>query len=220
MRIAVDALGGDNAPREVVAGALSAARDLLHDELLLVGKPDAIEPELGPDPPPNISLRSSGEAVGMDQEPSATLRAHPDTSVAVAAVMVRDGDADAFFSAGNTGATVAAALLRMGRLEGCRRPAIATLLPFPSPVLLLDAGATVSCRPQDLLNFAILGVCSRNVTSGWMEKRGSDSSTLAKSRGRATTSPKRRTVSWTSLASVSSVTWRVETSLAGLPTCS
>src|SRR5918997_6924237 len=157
MRIAVDALGGDNAPREVVAGALSAARDLLHDELLLVGKPDAIEPEVGPEPPPNVSLRSSGEAVGMDAEPSATLRAHPDASVAVAAGMVRDGEADAFFSAGNTGATVAAALLRIGRLEGCRRPAIATVLPFPSPVLLLDAGATVSCRPQDLLNFAILG---------------------------------------------------------------
>ena len=157
MRIAVDALGGDNAPREVVAGALSAARVLMDDELLLVGKLEAIEPELGPDPLANVSLRSSGEAVGMDEEPSATLRAHPDASIAVAAEMVRDGEADALFSAGNTGATVAAALLRMGRLEGCRRPAIATMLPFPSPVLLLDAGATVSCRPQDLLNFAILG---------------------------------------------------------------
>jgi glycerol-3-phosphate acyltransferase PlsX len=93
----------------------------------------------------------------MDEEPSRTLRAHPDASVAVAARMVRDGEAEAVFSAGNTGATVAAALLRVGRLEGCRRPAIATVLPFPSPVLLLDAGATVSCRPQDLLNFAILG---------------------------------------------------------------
>jgi phosphate acyltransferase len=157
VRIAVDALGGDNAPREVVAGALSAAIDLSHDELLLVGKPDDIEPELGPDPPPNISLRSSGDAVGMDEEPTATLRAHPDASVAVAAGLVREGEADAFFSAGNTGATVAAALLKIGRLEKCRRPAIATLLPFPAPVLLLDAGATVSCRPQDLLNFAILG---------------------------------------------------------------
>src|ERR687894_723351 len=157
MRIAVDALGGDNAPREVVAGALSAARDLLHDELLLVGKPDAIEPEVGPEPPPNVSLRSSGEAVGMDAEPSATLRAHPDASVAVAAGMVRNGEADALFSAGNTGATVAAALLRIGRLEGCRRPAIGTVLPFRSPALLLDAGATIMCRPQDLLNFAILG---------------------------------------------------------------
>jgi glycerol-3-phosphate acyltransferase PlsX len=93
----------------------------------------------------------------MGEEPSATLRAHPDASVAVAAKMVRDGEADALFSAGNTGATVAAALLRVGRLDGCRRPAIATVLPFPSPVLLLDAGATVSCRPHDLLNFAILG---------------------------------------------------------------
>jgi phosphate acyltransferase len=157
VRIAVDALGGDNAPREVVAGALSAAEGLPHDELVLVGKPEAIEPEVGPDPPANISLRPSGRAVGMDQEPSATLRAHPDASVAVAAGMVRDGEADAFFSAGNTGATVAASLLRIGRLEGCRRPAIATVLPFPAPVLLLDAGATVSCRPQDLLNFAILG---------------------------------------------------------------
>jgi glycerol-3-phosphate acyltransferase PlsX len=71
--------------------------------------------------------------------------------------MVREGEADALFSAGNTGATVAAALLRIGRLQGCRRPAIATVLPLTSPVLLLDAGATVMCRPQDLLNFAILG---------------------------------------------------------------
>ena len=157
MRIAVDALGGDNAPPEIIAGALSAAEGLPRDELVLVGKPGAIEPEVGPDPPANVSVRFSDEAVGMDEEPSATLRAHPDASVAVAAGMVRDGEADAFFSAGNTGATVASSLLRIGRLEGCRRPGIATVLPFPSPVLLLDAGATVSCRPQDLLNFAILG---------------------------------------------------------------
>jgi phosphate acyltransferase len=157
VRIAVDALGGDNAPREIVAGVLAAARRLPHDELLLVGKTDYIEAVLEQNPPANVSLRSSGEAVGMDEEPSATLRAHPDASVAVAARIVREGDADAFFSAGNTGATVAAALLRIGRLEGCRRPAIATVIPFPAPVMLLDAGATVSCKPQDLLNFAILG---------------------------------------------------------------
>jgi len=157
VRIAVDALGGDNAPREIVAGTISAAEKLPHDEIVLVGKPDAIEPVLGSNLPANVLLKSAGDAVGMDEEPSATLKAHPDASVAVAAEMVRDGEADAFFSAGNTGATVAAALLRMGRLEGCRRPAIATVLPFPSPILLLDAGATVSCRPQDLMNFAILG---------------------------------------------------------------
>jgi glycerol-3-phosphate acyltransferase PlsX len=157
VRIAVDALGGDNAPREIVAGTISVAGRLPQDEFVLVGKPEVVEPELGPDVPENISLRASGGAVGMDDEPSATLRANPDASVAVAARMVRGGEADALFSAGNTGATVAAALLRMGRLEGCRRPAIATMLPFPSPVMLLDAGATVSCRPHDLLNFAILG---------------------------------------------------------------
>ena len=157
MRIAVDALGGDKAPREIVAGTISVAGGLPQDQFFLVGKPETIEPELGEGPPKNVSLRPSGDAVGMDEEPSATLRANPDASVAVAARMVRDGEADALFSAGNTGATVAAALLRMGRLEGCRRPAIATMLPFPSPVMLLDAGATVSCRPHDLLNFAILG---------------------------------------------------------------
>jgi phosphate acyltransferase len=157
VRIAVDALGGDNAPREIVAGTLSAAGGLPQDQFVLLGKPEAIEPELGEAPPKNISSRPSGEAVGMGEEPTVTLRANPDASIAVAARMVRDGEADALFSAGNTGATVAAALLRMGRLEGCRRPAIATMLPFPSPVMLLDAGATVSCRPHDLLNFAILG---------------------------------------------------------------
>ena len=157
MRIAVDALGGDNAPREIVAGAVSAARKLPRDEILLVGKLDEIKPTLGADLPQNVSLRSAGSSVGMDEEPAAALKAHPDSSVAVAAEMVRDGEAEALFSAGNTGATVAAALLRIGRLEGCRRPAIATMLPFPTPVLLLDAGATVACRPQDLMNFAILG---------------------------------------------------------------
>src|SRR5215218_2877772 len=155
MRIAVDALGGDNAPGEVVAGALAAARRLPRDEFFLVGNLSLVE--TGADVPPNLSLRESGGAVGMEEDPASALRARPDASVAIAAGMVRDGEADAFFSAGNTGATVAAALLRIGRLEGCRRPAIATVLPLRSPVLLLDAGATITCRPQDLLNFAILG---------------------------------------------------------------
>lgn len=157
MRIAVDALGGDRAPREVVAGALAAARRLPQDEILLVGDETLVKPEVGKSAPANLSLRDSGGAVGMGDEAASALRAKPDASVAVAATLVRDGEADAFFSAGNTGATVAASLLRIGRLEGCRRPAIATVLPLSSPVLLLDAGATVMCRPQDLLNFAILG---------------------------------------------------------------
>ncbi len=156
MRVAVDALGGDNAPEEIVAGALAAARKLPNDEFVLVGDKATIEPELK-NAPDNVSLRNARGSIGMDEDPASSLRVRPDSSVAVAAGMVRTGEAEAFFSAGNTGATVAAALLWIGRIKGCRRPAIATLLPFDTPVLLLDAGATVSCRPQDLLNFAILG---------------------------------------------------------------
>jgi phosphate acyltransferase len=157
MRIAVDALGGDNAPEAVVAGTLAAARRLPDDAMFLVGERDRVEPALEGRTPPNLSLRHAGGAIGMEEDPAAALRARPDASVSAAAGMVRDGEADALFSAGNTGATVGAALLRLGRLEHCRRPAIATVLPFRSPVLLLDAGATIACRPQDLLNFAILG---------------------------------------------------------------
>lgn len=156
MRIAVDALGGDNAPEEIVAGSLEAARKLTDDEIVLVGDEASIGPSLT-GVPANVSLRFASGLIEMSEDPAVALRRRPDSSVSVAAQMVRSGEADAFFSAGSTGATVAAALLKVGRLAGCRRPAIATMLPFDEPVLLLDAGATVSCRPQDLLNFAILG---------------------------------------------------------------
>jgi glycerol-3-phosphate acyltransferase PlsX len=157
LRLAVDALGGDNAPREVVSGALAAARRLRNDEVILAGPEEEIRPHLPSDLPPNFSVRAAGGPIGMDEEPAAALRARPDAGVSVAAKMVRAGEADALFSAGNTGATVAAALMRIGRMEGVRRPAISTVFPLTNPVLLLDAGATTMCRPQDLLNFAILG---------------------------------------------------------------
>jgi phosphate acyltransferase len=156
VRIAVDALGGDNAPEEIVAGALAAARKLPDQDFLLVGDESVVRPLIA-DAPNNVRLKDARSSVGMGEEAASSLRARPDSSVAVAASLVRTGEADAFFSAGSTGATVAAALLKVGRLPGCRRPAIATMLPFDRPVLLLDAGATVSCRAHDLLNFAILG---------------------------------------------------------------
>ena len=156
MRIAVDALGGDNAPDAIIAGAVAAAKRLTGDEILLVGDGETLE-RLGSDKPENLSVLESGGAIGMEEDPAGALRSRPDASVSVVASMVGDNEADALFSAGNTGATVGASLMRIGRLENCRRPAIATMLPFPSPVLLLDAGATIHCRPQDLLNFAILG---------------------------------------------------------------
>ena len=156
MRVAVDALGGDNAPGQIITGSLAAARELPNDEFILVGDEGMIESRLR-DAPSNVSLRRARGVIGMNEDPAKALRTRPDSSVAVAARMVHAGEAEAFFSAGNTGATVAAALLEIGRITSCRRPAIATVLPFDAPVLLLDAGATVSCRPQDLLNFAILG---------------------------------------------------------------
>jgi glycerol-3-phosphate acyltransferase PlsX len=156
VRIAVDALGGDYSPQEIVAGTLSAARKLPSVEFFLVGDEALIGPRLG-EAPNNVALRHARYVVSMGEDPAGALRTRPDSSVAVAAGMVRAGEADALFSAGNTGATVVAALLGIGRLAGCRRPAIAALLPFYKPTLLLDVGATVSCRPQDLLNFAILG---------------------------------------------------------------
>ena len=157
MRLAVDALGGDNAPGEIVSGALAAARRLRDDEIILVGPEAEIRPHLPAEALPNVSVRAAEGPIGMHEEPAAALRTRPDAGVSVAAKMVRAGEADALFSAGNTGATVAAALMRIGRMEGVRRPAISTVFPLTNPVLLLDAGATTMCRPQDLLNFAILG---------------------------------------------------------------
>lgn len=158
MRIAVDAFGGDNAPGEIVSGALSAAARLSDDEILLVGDESEIEDALfNTGLPPNVSVRAANGKIEMTEDPAAALRANPDASISVAAKMVRDEEAEALFSAGSTGATVGASLLIIGRLESCRRPAIATVIPFPAPVLLVDAGATISCRAQDLLNFAILG---------------------------------------------------------------
>jgi glycerol-3-phosphate acyltransferase PlsX len=157
VRIAVDALGGDNAPGEIVAGTLAAARNLTGHEFILAGDEETLEPVMGEDVPGNVFTREAHGTVGMHEDPAQALRARPGVGVAVCAALVRSGEADAMFSAGNTGATVSAALLGIGRLKNCRRPAIATVLPLNSPVLLLDAGATISCRPQDLLNFAILG---------------------------------------------------------------
>lgn len=157
MRIAVDALGGDNAPDEVVAGAISAAGSLPEDQIILVGDEESIARSVGKELPHNVTVREASGRIEMADDPAAALRANPEASIAVAAGMVKDGEAEALFSAGSTGATVGASLLVIGRLRSCRRPAIATVIPFPTPVLLVDAGATISCRAQDLLNFAILG---------------------------------------------------------------
>jgi len=159
LTVAVDAMGGDRAPGELVAGGLRAA-DELGVGVLLVGRPDEIEPLLpAGGVPDGVELLAASEVVGMADDPAAAVRTRKDSSVVRAAEAVRDGHAHAMVSAGNTGAAMAAALFRFGRLPGVARPAIAVPVPVPGgrPQILLDAGATVDCAPEWLEQFARMG---------------------------------------------------------------
>lgn len=153
--VAVDAMGGDRAPEAVVAGARLAAEAGI--SVLLVGQ----EPVVGPlIEGAGLELLHAGEVVTMDDDPAKSVRRKKDSSLVRCAEAVRDGRAQAMVSAGNTGATMASALLRMGRIRGISRPAIVTPIPtFPgrTPSLLLDAGATVDCAPEWLVQFARMG---------------------------------------------------------------
>jgi glycerol-3-phosphate acyltransferase PlsX len=154
--VAVDAMGGDRAPDEIVAGAVQAAREL-DVRVLLVGLEGAIAPRL-PTGSHGIELVPATEVVAM-HDPPAAVRTRKDSSIVVSAELVRDGKADAMVSAGNTGAAMAAALLRMGRIRGVARPAIAVPVPVPgrAPQVLVDGGATVDCTAEWLRQFAIIG---------------------------------------------------------------
>ncbi len=161
MRIAVDAMGGDFAPREIVAGTLDAARQLKGlTKLFLVGDQAAIQAELGKsaDIPDLIEIRHASEIVGMEESPANAIRKKKDSSISRSVDLVKEGVADAVFSAGNTGAAVAATTLKLRTLEGIHRPAIACVLPTPiKPFVLLDAGATTDCTPEILAQFAVMG---------------------------------------------------------------
>ena len=150
--IAIDANGGDKSPEAIVAGA-RRARDELDVEIVLVGTPDVAD--LAGDLP----LIEASEVIAMDADPGQSVRRMKDSTLVRAAEAVRDGRACAMISAGNTGATMASALLRMGRISGAKRPAIATPLPVPSGghTVLLDAGANAECQPEWLLQFAQMG---------------------------------------------------------------
>ncbi|MDR5689917.1 MAG: phosphate acyltransferase PlsX, partial [Armatimonadota bacterium] len=159
MRVAVDAMGGDHAPAEVVAGALAAAERLGID-VLLVGPDEVVREQLKRHRPPASRVRvvHASQQVGMDESPTTALRRKPDNSITKGLELVRSGQADAFFSAGNTGAVMAASLLTLGRVEGVDRPAIAAVLPtLRGRLVALDVGANVDCRPRHLLQFALMG---------------------------------------------------------------
>jgi glycerol-3-phosphate acyltransferase PlsX len=150
--VAVDAMGGDLAPGEIVEGARRASKQ--HGVgIILVGPPGLVGDTQG------LDLLPCTEVIGMDEDPAGGVRRKKDSSLVRAAELVRDGKASAMVSAGNTGATMASALLRMGRLPGVVRPCIATPLPRlgRTPAVLVDAGANAECTPAMLVQFAQMG---------------------------------------------------------------
>lgn len=150
--VAVDAMGGDRAPGEIVAGARQAA-EALGVPVILVGDPEAIGDAGG------LQVIACSEVIGMHEDGAKAVRVKKDSSLVRAAEAVRDGRASAMVSAGNTGATMASALLRMHRLPGVARPAVATPIPVPgtTPTVLLDAGANAECVAAWLVQFAQMG---------------------------------------------------------------
>ena len=149
--VAVDAMGGDKAPSDIVEGARRAAERGIG--IVLVGPPAQVGETHG------LELVACTEVIGMDEDPAGGVRRKKDSSLVRAAELVRDGKACAIVSAGNTGATMASALLRMGRLPGVQRPCIATPLPRlgRTPAVLVDAGANAECTPGMLVQFAQMG---------------------------------------------------------------
>ena len=157
MNVAVDAMGGDKAPKVVVQGAIEAASELGID-ITLVGDKRAITKELDDQGyPMHISVHHCEQVVRMDESPLKAVRQKKDASIRVAFDLVKNDHSDAVVSAGNSGAILAAGLLTLGRLEGSERPAIASIFPGEKgPVVLIDVGANVDCRPAHLFQFAVM----------------------------------------------------------------
>lgn len=158
MLIALDAMGGDHAPSEIVAGAILARAEGI--EVALVGAKDGVEAELVRQSAAASSFQivHASEAISMHESPAQAVRAKKDASINVAMTMVKRGAAGAFVSAGNTGAVMASALMTLGRIQGIERPALGTVAPFSERgVLVLDVGANADVKPSYLVQFAQMG---------------------------------------------------------------
>jgi len=171
--IAVDAMGGDNAPRAIVEGAvLASQQENLH--ILLVGREGDVNQELKKHKfnPGSIFVINASQVIGMDESPVAACKEKTDSSIMVCARLVKETKADAFVSAGNTGAVVVSSLFTLGKLEGIDRPAIAVMLPtLKGFFLLLDGGATVDCKPKNLFQFAMMGSIFMEYVYGYRNPR-------------------------------------------------
>jgi glycerol-3-phosphate acyltransferase PlsX len=160
--IALDAMGGDRAPTEIVAGAKLAAEDGV--EVLLVGAESVLRSELGGT---ELTVVNASEAIGMGEDPARALREKPDASINVAARLVRDRAAGAFVSAGSTGAAMAAAAIVVGRARGVLRPALASVIPTPeTPTLILDCGANTEVKAEHLIQFGVMGSVAAEIFFG------------------------------------------------------
>lgn len=161
MRIAVDVMGGDKGPDVVVGGAAEAAKAKpKRIEFLLVGQREKIEPLLGyfEESDARVEVVHASEVIGMSEPPASAFRKKKDSSISVAARLVKEGRADALVSAGNTGAVVTSSLVTLGRLPGISRPAISTLWPNKKRgAVVLDVGANYESTPKNLLQFGIMG---------------------------------------------------------------
>ncbi|MBO0706826.1 MAG: phosphate acyltransferase PlsX [Candidatus Dormibacteraeota bacterium] len=155
MRIAVDGMGGDHAPDEIVKGAALAA-DELDVDVTVVGQPARVQALL--EPYAKLHLHPATQVVEMDEHPARAVRSKPDSSMSVCARLCKEGRMDGWVSAGNSGGVLAAAVFIQGRVPGVERPALGTVLPGPNgPSYLLDVGANVDCRPEYLVQFAAMG---------------------------------------------------------------
>lgn len=162
-RIALDAMGGDFAPQQTVLGAIDAVATGV--DIVLVGDEEALAAELsayGAD----IPVVHAPEVIGMAEDPAAAVREKKKASVTVAAGLVAEGEADGMVSAGSTGAAMAAAVIVIGRISGVLRPAIATIFPLGSPTVVLDAGANLEVKAEQLAEFAVMGSVMAQVYLG------------------------------------------------------
>ncbi|MEW6676026.1 MAG: phosphate acyltransferase PlsX [Nitrospirota bacterium] len=160
MRIALDAMGGDHAPAVNVEGAVETVNEFDHIELILVGDESLIRRELDSRRYPlnRITIRHTSQVVRMDESPSVAIRKKKDSSIKRAVELVKAGEADAFVSAGHSGVAMATALFLLGTSKGVDRPAIAAIMPaLKGQFVLIDAGANVDCRPENLFQFALMG---------------------------------------------------------------
>ena len=167
MRIVIDAMGGDNAPDEIIKGVIEAA-DKVDAELVLVGIEKVIKEKLAEyDEKKNITIKNATEVITMEEVPTKAIKAKKDSSMVVGLNMIKEKEADIFISAGSTGALLTGALLNVGRIKGISRPALATVLPSQEDkFLLLDMGANANCKPEYLAQFAKMGAIYMEKTMG------------------------------------------------------